>query len=307
MCDDRTMRWIAVSIVMVTAVAVAGPDASKPTKASAAKATANAKAANLRGMKRYGAKDYAGAAKEFRAAIEAQPNFVLAHYNLASMAALLDDKSTVLAELRWLHDSGDAAARKALDKAPSDPDLKSMIDDPDVKQLLAPDCSSTCSRELDAEVARCGKDCDSRDCMRPCTVQLDDCTLGCKLGMNATARARMHAWIAGPLRGRDNDMARMRKASIESHPLDPEATRFSATIKNQFGFECALDWNVDGAPATLRACVAADKKWLASPAKIPLKCRLDTRHKVDRCEGSFTLSSDDYHDTGTFVLERALK
>jgi hypothetical protein len=126
------------------------------------------------------------------------------------------------------------------------------------------------------------------------------------MGMSADARTRMRAWIAGPLKGHDNDVARMREASIESHPDNPDLPRFAVTIKNQFGFRCVLDWSADGAPATLGTCVAADKKWQASPATIPLKCRLDAKHKLDRCEGTFTLSSEDYHDSGTFVLERAL-
>ena len=127
------------------------------------------------------------------------------------------------------------------------------------------------------------------------------------MGMSADARTRMRAWIAGPLKGHDNDVARTRAASIESHPDDPNVPRFAVTIKNQFGFRCVLEWSADGAPATLETCVAADKKWQASPANIAMKCRLDTKHKVDHCEGAFTLSSDDYPDTGTFVLERVLK
>ena len=52
---------------------------------------------------------------------------MLAHYNLASMAALLKDKPTLIAELTWLHDSKDPEAKKALAKAPTDP--QSEVDD----------------------------------------------------------------------------------------------------------------------------------------------------------------------------------
>ncbi len=286
------MRWIIAMVLPATlAIGLAGP-------------AEDAKTANRRGMTLYAAKDYAGAAKQFRAAIAAQPSFVLAHYNLASMAALLGDKPTVLAELKWLHDSSDPAARKALDKAPTDPDLKSVIDDPEVRALVMPDCSSTCSRELDD---KCGARCNDRACMRSCEQLLDDCTSGCKLGMNAEARARMRAWIAGPLSGHDNDMAKMRDARIDSNLADGDLPRFTVTIKNQFGFQCAVEWAPDGAPASLGNCVATDKAWTASPATIPVKCALDRKHKVDRCEGGFTLSKDSYSDDGRFVLERAFR
>jgi len=272
--------------------------------AAAADSKEDAKAANVRGMQLYGKKDYAAAAKEFRAAIAAQPEFVLAHYNLASMAALLGDKATVIAELTWLRDSKDPAARKVLDKAPTDPDLKSMIDDPAVRALVTPDCSSICSREL----ADCGKSCSSRDCMHSaCDLPREDCSDGCKLGMTADARTRMRAWLAGPLKGHDNDVAAMRAAAIESHRPSPDGPRFTAFIKNQFAFMCALEWAPSGAPAALTSCAAGDKKWQADDARIALQCTLSTKQKVDHCEGKFTLSSGDFHDEGRFVLERALK
>ena len=262
----------------------------------------DAKAANTRGMKLYYAKDYAGAAKQFRAAIAADPKYVLAHYNLASMAALLGDKPTVLAELRWLHDSADPEAHAALAKAPTDPDLESVLDDPEIKKLLGTgDCADTCSRDSGKCVDGCG---DARGCVRLCSAAEDDCKVGCKLGMSADARARMAAWIAGPLTGRDNGVARMRAANISRND-DPGT--YSLHVNNQFGFTCELAWSGDGTPAKASHCVAGEAGWRAEPAEISLRCSFDKKHKVDHCEGAFhLLTQDNFDQDARFELERTL-
>ncbi len=275
---------------------------ARAVAAASASPADDARAANVRGMKLYNAKKYADAAKEFRAAIAADPKFVLAHYNLASMAALLGDKPTVLAELRWLHDSSDPDARKALDKAPSDPDLHSMIDDPDVKKLIGGGCESTCDRELAKCMDACGND--PRACPRECSHQEDDCHAGCAAGMTTDARARMKAWLAGPLTGNDNDMARMRVAEV-SRGDGPGA--YTAHVKNQFGFTCELAWAADGSPGTLSSCKSDQAGWTAEPQQIPLRCRIDRKRKVDRCEGAYHLIKDSFDQDGRFALERALR
>src|SRR5262249_22770750 len=112
-----------------------------------------AKAANVRGMKLYHAKKYREAAAEFRAAIAADEGFVLAHYNLASMAALTGDKPTVLAQLRWLHASEDPAAKGALAKAPTDPDLQSVIQDPAVREVLGLPAAGAAGAASEADLA----------------------------------------------------------------------------------------------------------------------------------------------------------
>ncbi|HUJ62477.1 MAG TPA: hypothetical protein VLX92_28445 [Kofleriaceae bacterium] len=263
----------------------------------------DAHAANVRGMKLYEAKDYAGAAAQFRAAIAADPTFVLAHYNLASMAALVGDKPTVLDELRWLARSKDPEARRALAKAPTDPDLHAVIDDPEVKAVLGLDCAAVCARETAACADPCG---DARGCLRLCDWGERDCEDGCAAGMSAAARARMRAWIDGPLTGRDNPAARMRAASI-AHD-DMGGPPYTAYIKNELGFTCQLTWSADGSPGKLAACKSETAGWHTEPAEIPLRCRLDARHKLDRCEGSYRLHDDaSYDEASTFVLERAIR
>jgi hypothetical protein len=114
------------------AVATSTPDA-----ASAAPDPRGARAANLAGMKRYRAKDYAGAATQFRAAIAADPAHVLAHYNLACVAALQGDRAAALAQLDWLGHSADPRAKAALAKAGKDADLRLLAADPAFKALVA--------------------------------------------------------------------------------------------------------------------------------------------------------------------------
>jgi hypothetical protein len=269
--------------------------------AAAASPADDARAANVRGMRLYGSKKYADAAKEFRAAIAADPKFVLAHYNLASMAALLGDKPTVLAELQWLHDSSDPDARKALDKAPSDPDLHAMVDDPDVKKLIGGGCEATCDREETKCTDGCGND--LRACGRQCSWVAGDCHIACTSGMTADARARMKSWLAGPLIGNDNDAARMRAAEVSRDGYQS----YSAHIKNQFGFTCALAWAADGSPGTLSSCKSDQEGWTAEPQQIPLRCRVDKKRKVDRCEGSYHLIKDGFDQDGRFALERAVR
>jgi hypothetical protein len=88
-------------------------------------------------MRKLKAKDWAGAAADFRAAIERFSNHVKAHYNLACLASLTGDRATALAELRWLAASDLPEATAKLRKARTDPDLRSLRDDPDVKAILA--------------------------------------------------------------------------------------------------------------------------------------------------------------------------
>lgn len=93
------------------------------------------KEANTRGMRLYKAKDYAKAAVEFRAAITASPKLTVAHYNLACIAALTNDKKTLLAELEWLKADGEMGADK-LRRARSDQDFAAFMGDAQVRKIL---------------------------------------------------------------------------------------------------------------------------------------------------------------------------
>jgi tetratricopeptide (TPR) repeat protein len=94
-------------------------------------------AENGRGMKLYKARDYAGAAAAFRAAIAADPGHVLAHYNLACVLALTGDRAGAIAMLEWLAQSASAQAARCLTKAAVDRDLTVVRGDPKVQGLIA--------------------------------------------------------------------------------------------------------------------------------------------------------------------------
>lgn len=280
-----------------------------------------AKEANGRGMKLYRAKDYGKAAEEFRAAIALDDAYVLARYNLASMAALTGDRATVLAQLRWLRASQDPAAARALARAGKDPDLRPVIDDPEVKKLIGADgggpasgaaaaggggCEAGCEKAGEA----CSGRCDDRGCMRICDSEALDCKNGCAAGMGAEARARMRAWLDSPLTGSDNGFAKLRKAAISRKGYaenDDDADVYESFVQNQFGFTCVLEWGTDGSPAKLKGCKAATAGYTATPAEIPLRCGIDRKKKRETCEGSYHLQADNLDDATAFKLQRAFK
>jgi hypothetical protein len=278
------MRWIAaVGPMVLLAIAFAGPDDT-------------AKAANTRGMQLYAKKDYAGAATEFRAAIASDRNYVLARYNLSSMAALLGDKKTVLEQLQWLHDSYDRDARKVLDKAATDPDFASVIGDLDVKRLIAPDCKQECGYE-DQD---CGMRCPAHDrgCDKACTGVHVNCAAACDLGLTASAKGRMRAWVAGQCVGRVRDTDRMSRAYVISGD-DVDKIEYGFRIDNEIDLYCDFAWGRDGAPGVLSNCSGAKgKRIVAFPTRIDLTCKILKKEKVDRCEAAYS--------DGRITLERKL-
>jgi thioredoxin-like negative regulator of GroEL len=90
-------------------------------------------------MRKFRARDWVGAAADFRAAIEASPDHVKAHYNLACLAAITGDRETALAQLRWLAASDLAEAGQRIAKARTDPDMSFIRDDPEVQDILRRD------------------------------------------------------------------------------------------------------------------------------------------------------------------------
>ena len=92
--------------------------------------------ANRRGMKAYRAKDWSGAAKEFRAAIASDGEWVTPHYNLACVAALQHDVVATAEQLEWLQKSDSPDAKTRLKKAQTDPDLASARGEPKVVAIL---------------------------------------------------------------------------------------------------------------------------------------------------------------------------
>lgn len=142
----------------------AGTPAAAPA-APAGPDRAAAKAANTAGMKLYKEKNYAGAAEKFRAAISADTGFVLAHYNLACVAALTSDKETARAQLEFLAQSDDPYAHAKLAKAAGDADLKELVRDEKIGPILRWGEAflgyrplATASSATEAEAARLSKE-----------------------------------------------------------------------------------------------------------------------------------------------------
>jgi hypothetical protein len=91
------------------------------------------------------------------------------------------------------------------------------------------------------------------------------------------------AWLAGPLTGRDNAMARHREARITARADGG----YELFVKNQFEFRCALTFGPDGRPALFERCRSGQPGWRASPASIPVSCVVVATE--ERCEGPFRL------------------
>lgn len=86
--EMRRSRFIATSVVVLLLSTI--PSWSRPEPRSAARATCpSAKVLNTKGYRLHKQKEYAQAARKFRSAIDANPRYAVAHYNLACTLALL--------------------------------------------------------------------------------------------------------------------------------------------------------------------------------------------------------------------------
>jgi len=92
--------------------------------------------ANTSGLRFYRAGQLPRAAMRFRDATFFDPDYALAHYNLACVASRLREVSTAIAELSWLRASTDPVAQSRLDKARTDADLDFVSALPKVRELL---------------------------------------------------------------------------------------------------------------------------------------------------------------------------
>lgn len=123
------MRALAIAVLL----ACVAPAAADPVAA---------KAANARGIAALKQRDLPAAATAFRAALVADPDHVLAHYNLACTASLMKDRATALAQLAWLGNRAvyDRSAKQALGKARKDRDLAWIFEDApeDASDAIAP-------------------------------------------------------------------------------------------------------------------------------------------------------------------------
>jgi hypothetical protein len=121
------MRIPVVMVVIAMASNAEAGDARDPKKA---------KALNAKGMKLYQKKKYEAAQQAFADAVAADPDLVIPHYNLASVAAIQDDVDAVLEQLTWLGASTDPAAKSRLVKAQTDPDFQNVAGEPRVRAAL---------------------------------------------------------------------------------------------------------------------------------------------------------------------------
>jgi hypothetical protein len=94
-----------------------------------------AMAANTAGWRYYRAGQLPRAELYFADAVALDPDYVLAHYNLACTASRLRDVATAVRELRWLAASDDPVAEQKRAKAAVDVDLDFVSVLPEVREL----------------------------------------------------------------------------------------------------------------------------------------------------------------------------
>ena len=112
----RSVRtWMARgALAMALAGAAPAVSAADPAKA---------KQANSEGMRLHAQGEHEQAMKAFERAIAEEPTLVKAHYNRASMAALLGDWPVVAEEFAWLRAATNAEAARVLAKSRADRDF----------------------------------------------------------------------------------------------------------------------------------------------------------------------------------------
>lgn len=124
----RVCRILAVAAaLLVSAVATAGVLPAQHRRAVAA---------NTAGWRYFKSGELARAAMRFRDALAIDPEYALAHYNLACAASRLREVSTALTELRWLAASKDPVAQARVAKSQVDPDLDFVSVLPAARELL---------------------------------------------------------------------------------------------------------------------------------------------------------------------------
>src|SRR5262245_60088304 len=123
------LRTVAL-VVLVVLPALSHAEAVTPERHKLAIA------ANTAGLRFYRADQLPRAALRFRDAIALDPDYALAHYNLACAASRLRDVATAVIELQWLQAADDPIARAKLAKAREDADLDFVSALPGIRALL---------------------------------------------------------------------------------------------------------------------------------------------------------------------------
>lgn len=125
----KALAWVIAMVMSLGAAHDAGA-------AVTAAAHRRAVAANTQGWRYFNAGQLPRAALRFRDAIGLDPDYVLAHYNLACVSSRLREAAVAVDELRWLAASADPLAKAKLDKGASDPDLDFVSALPGARELL---------------------------------------------------------------------------------------------------------------------------------------------------------------------------
>jgi tetratricopeptide (TPR) repeat protein len=116
-----------ISVALISPLALAAPVSRSQHH--------RALAANTAGWRYYRAGQLPRAELYFSDAVALDPNYVLAHYNLACVASRLRDLATSVRELRWLAASADPVAEQKRAKAAVDADLDFVSALPEVREL----------------------------------------------------------------------------------------------------------------------------------------------------------------------------
>ena len=125
-------KALALLAAMIMSVGVA-ENAGAAVSAATHRRAVNA---NTQGWRYFNAGQLPRAAMRFRDALALDPDYVLAHYNLACVSSRLREAAVALDELRWLAASSDPLAKVKLDKGASDPDLDFVSALPAARELL---------------------------------------------------------------------------------------------------------------------------------------------------------------------------
>jgi len=139
-------------------------------------------------------------------------------------------------------------------------------------------------------------------------------------------------WLAGKLYGSDNKIARPTSVFIK-----PDGAGFTATVKNQFNFQCGISFDSSNNPEYLSNCRSLNgaqpkcnpdmsdsfcakssgcfltkpetnpkcfETWEVKEPKIRLKCSMLPTEQV--CQGEYTLVNGNYSDKARFTIARHL-
>jgi len=114
------------------------------------------------------------------------------------------------------------------------------------------------------------------------------------------ADERRRLWLTTSLKGHDNSVAALRKATIS----ESDAGAFRVTINNQFGFTCDLTFSEEGRPQELRKCASREGWGAHNPPDNVIKLTCTETDKDEVCKGSYFLSNQGFSSKEEMQLIR---